>query len=161
MTAPISSGFARSGIAAIMNSSRGSRNILPQYRDRVPERHAPQRDPGLVSGNKSQVFSTARTPILPGQQLQVREAAMPPSDEQASILRDEGADAIVVDANRHLGSLARSPRFLRVGSGRSPLCTRSPLWADSLRRWPERPHSGRGIEQYPHGPLSNRRRNCR
>ena len=54
---------------------------------------------GSSGGGESQVFTAARSPVLPGQQLQVREAALPPADEQAAIISAEGADAIVVDSS--------------------------------------------------------------
>lgn len=49
---------------------------------------------GSSNGTENQVFRTTRSPILEGQQLQVREPELPPEQEQKTIQQEEGEDAI-------------------------------------------------------------------
>jgi hypothetical protein len=49
---------------------------------------------GSGDGTENQKFRAGRTPILQGQQLEVREPEMPPVDEQATIIKEEGPDAV-------------------------------------------------------------------
>ncbi|QZZ22018.1 putative baseplate assembly protein [Leptothermofonsia sichuanensis E412] len=49
---------------------------------------------GSSNGTENQIFRTTRSPILAGQQLQVREPELPPEQEQKTIQQDEGEDAI-------------------------------------------------------------------
>ncbi len=49
---------------------------------------------GSSDGSENQTFQTARTPVLKGQKLEVREPEMPSMDEQAAIENEEGQDAI-------------------------------------------------------------------
>ena len=51
---------------------------------------------GSSNGNPDQFFSTAQTPVLPGQQLEVREREMPSTAEQAALAALEGADAMTL-----------------------------------------------------------------
>ena len=55
---------------------------------------------GSSDGTENQRFYTTRSPVLPGQQLQVQESEMPSADEQAILISQEGEDAIasLVDA---------------------------------------------------------------
>ncbi len=48
---------------------------------------------GSSNGNPDQIFTTAQTPVLLGQQLEVREQEMPSDAEQAALVALEGADA--------------------------------------------------------------------
>jgi hypothetical protein len=52
---------------------------------------------GSSDGSENQRFNTTRTPILDDQQLEVREPELPPAEEQAIIMADEGEDAITVN----------------------------------------------------------------
>jgi hypothetical protein len=49
---------------------------------------------GSSNGSENQKFRTIRTPVLPGQQLEVREPEMPSAEELAMIEKAEGRDAI-------------------------------------------------------------------
>jgi hypothetical protein len=49
---------------------------------------------GSSTGKPRQKFRTTQPMVLPGQKLEVREPTMPPKEERASILREEGHDAI-------------------------------------------------------------------
>jgi len=49
---------------------------------------------GSSDGSKSLTFHATRAPILPGQQLDVREPELPAAAERDAIVRDEGDDAI-------------------------------------------------------------------
>jgi len=49
---------------------------------------------GTSNGRPSQSFRTIQSPILAGQQLEVREPSLPMRDEQSRIMQDEGKDAI-------------------------------------------------------------------
>jgi hypothetical protein len=51
---------------------------------------------GSSDASKNQKFRATRTPILEGQQLEVREPEMPPASEQEKIKQQEGEDAISV-----------------------------------------------------------------
>src|SRR5262249_22234269 len=54
------------------------------------------RDEGLgsSSGRKSQAFRLGKAPVLPGQQILVREPECPPGGGRELILGEEGADAL-------------------------------------------------------------------
>jgi hypothetical protein len=51
---------------------------------------------GSSDGSSSQSFQTARTPVLSGQSVQVREPEMPSGDELVVIQEEEGDDAVSV-----------------------------------------------------------------
>jgi hypothetical protein len=51
---------------------------------------------GSSSGGAAQVFPMAQRPVLEGQQIEVREPAVPPAEEQSAIERLEGAGAVTV-----------------------------------------------------------------
>ncbi len=51
---------------------------------------------GSSSARPQQVFRLTRTPVLPGQQLLVREPERPPAVEEAALIAEEGADAVQV-----------------------------------------------------------------
>jgi hypothetical protein len=55
---------------------------------------------GSSSGTAQQQFQSTRSPVLAGQQLEVRETELPSGEEQAAIRQEEGDDAIdvVLDA---------------------------------------------------------------
>jgi hypothetical protein len=50
---------------------------------------------GSSDGSKRQRFKTTRAPVLPGQQLQVREPELPSAAERAVLMTEEGATAII------------------------------------------------------------------
>ncbi|ETW96895.1 MAG: hypothetical protein ETSY2_45590, partial [Candidatus Entotheonella gemina] len=52
---------------------------------------------GSSNGNPDQILTTAQTPVLPGQQLEVREWEMPSAAEQAAQAALEGSDALTLD----------------------------------------------------------------
>jgi hypothetical protein len=56
---------------------------------------------GSSTGEPDQRFHTTRTPLLPGQAIEVREAELPSATERAAIEAEEDADAItpVIDAS--------------------------------------------------------------
>ncbi|HWS90128.1 MAG TPA: putative baseplate assembly protein [Pyrinomonadaceae bacterium] len=54
---------------------------------------------GSSDASADQVFRTTRSPVLPGEQLEVREPEMPSHAEAASIRREEGDDAVRVVEN--------------------------------------------------------------
>jgi Baseplate J-like protein len=49
---------------------------------------------GSSTGEPNQVFHTAKTPVLPGQRLEVREPELPSATERADVEAAEGPDAI-------------------------------------------------------------------
>lgn len=49
---------------------------------------------GSSNGNENQTFFTLQTPVLAGQQLEVRELERPSAQEQAKLYQEEGEDAI-------------------------------------------------------------------
>ena len=49
---------------------------------------------GSSNGKPHQKFRTTQPMVLPGQKLEVREPTMPPKEERAEIMHDEGSDAI-------------------------------------------------------------------
>jgi hypothetical protein len=51
---------------------------------------------GGSNGNPNQIFNTVRSPILPGQQLEVQEQQILSSEEQQEIKNLEGTDAITI-----------------------------------------------------------------
>lgn len=51
---------------------------------------------GSSDGSESQVFRTARAPVLPGQHLQVREPEPPAQQEVAKLEAEEGADTVTL-----------------------------------------------------------------
>jgi hypothetical protein len=51
---------------------------------------------GSSTGEPGQTFRSARTPVLPGQAVEVREQDLPTSADQAVIRAEEGADAVTV-----------------------------------------------------------------
>lgn len=51
---------------------------------------------GSGTGDANQVFRTTRTPVLPGQIVEVREPEPPSPAEQATLTAEEGADAITI-----------------------------------------------------------------
>jgi hypothetical protein len=51
---------------------------------------------GSSNGDPGQAFTTAQTPIQPGQRVVVREPEVPAPDEQRALLAEEGADAVTV-----------------------------------------------------------------
>ncbi|NJS42019.1 hypothetical protein HC766_07150 [Candidatus Gracilibacteria bacterium] len=51
---------------------------------------------GGSNGNPNQIFRTVKSPILPGQQLEVQEQKVPPIEEQKEIEKLERTDAITV-----------------------------------------------------------------
>ncbi|NJK65787.1 MAG: baseplate protein J [Microcoleus sp. SU_5_3] len=51
---------------------------------------------GSSNGNPDRTFRTVKSPILPGQQLEVQEQKIPPLEEQKEIEKLEGTDAITV-----------------------------------------------------------------
>ncbi|GAB4192924.1 MAG: hypothetical protein Fur006_37640 [Coleofasciculaceae cyanobacterium] len=55
---------------------------------------------GSSDGSEGQRFRTTQAPVLPGQQLQVRELELPAANEQNTIKKEEGEDAIatILDA---------------------------------------------------------------
>jgi hypothetical protein len=53
---------------------------------------------GSSNGTKWQTFSSRQAPVLAGQHLEVREPAMPGTEERVVLAREEGADAIDVVA---------------------------------------------------------------
>ena len=56
---------------------------------------------GSSDGSENQTFRTTRKPILKGQHLEVRESELPSAQDQETIKREEGDDAIppILDAN--------------------------------------------------------------
>jgi hypothetical protein len=58
---------------------------------------------GSSDGSKNQQFRTVKTPVLPGQQLQIREPERPASEEQAVLEREEGKDAIIEKIDEQTG----------------------------------------------------------
>ncbi|HEV7860979.1 MAG TPA: putative baseplate assembly protein, partial [Pyrinomonadaceae bacterium] len=58
---------------------------------------------GSSDGSANQFFRTTRTPILAGQQLQVREQEMPSVDELSIIENEEGMDAVSVSSSANDG----------------------------------------------------------
>jgi Baseplate J-like protein len=52
---------------------------------------------GGSNGNPNQTFRTVQSPILPGQQLEVQEQKIPPTEEQQEIEKLEGKAAITID----------------------------------------------------------------
>jgi hypothetical protein len=59
---------------------------------------------GSSSGQSGQTFRFARTPVLPGQQVVVREPEPPSDAEAAELLTEEGADAIQQVSNPTTGA---------------------------------------------------------
>jgi len=51
---------------------------------------------GSSNGNPSQMFTTAQTPVQPGQQVLVRERERPTPAEEQALVAQEGADAVTV-----------------------------------------------------------------
>ncbi|MCU0541074.1 MAG: putative baseplate assembly protein [Oscillatoriaceae cyanobacterium Prado104] len=51
---------------------------------------------GSSNGNPNHTFRTVKSPILPGQQLEVQEQKMPPIEEQKAIEKLEGKEAITI-----------------------------------------------------------------
>ena len=58
---------------------------------------------GSSDGGKNLQFRTVKTPVLPGQQLQVREPERPSFEEQAVLEKEEGKDAIVEKIDERTG----------------------------------------------------------
>ena len=54
---------------------------------------------GSTTGEPQQTFRTVQTPVLLGQQLEVREAEIPSPAEQETLFAIEGADAVTVTRN--------------------------------------------------------------
>ncbi len=52
---------------------------------------------GASTGEPNPVFRTAKAPVLPGQQIAVREPEMPSEAERTAIEADEGHDAIITE----------------------------------------------------------------
>jgi len=58
---------------------------------------------GSSDGGKNLQFRTVKTPVLPGQHLQVREPERPSFEEQAVLEKEEGKDAIVENIDERTG----------------------------------------------------------
>jgi hypothetical protein len=58
---------------------------------------------GSSDGSKDQKFRTVNTPVLLGQQLQVREPERPAAEERAALEREEGKDAIIEQSDEETG----------------------------------------------------------
>lgn len=58
---------------------------------------------GSSNGKPHQKFRTTQPMVLPGQKLEVREPTMPPAEDRAGIVRDEGSDAIQPGINPATG----------------------------------------------------------
>lgn len=54
---------------------------------------------GPSNGEPGQRFRTRQSPVLPGQQLEVRESRVPSAEEQARLAQEEGADSVRVVAD--------------------------------------------------------------